>query len=108
MCSSDLAPTYNGKRLYDYACTSELRGNSGTNMCGIGTFVHEFGHVLGLPDFYITDYGSSHKTLDEWSVMDYGGYLNNGRTPCTYSAYERFYLDWLTPTILDVPTTQLL
>ncbi len=102
------APTYNGKRLYDYACTSELRGNSGTNMCGIGTFVHEFGHVLGLPDFYITDYGSSHKTLDEWSVMDYGGYLNNGRTPCTYSAYERFYLDWLTPTILDVPTTELL
>ncbi len=40
-----------GVRIYDYACTSELRGRSGVSMCGIGTFCHEFGHVLGLPDY---------------------------------------------------------
>ena len=32
----------NGKLIYDYACTSELRGSAGTSMCGIGTFCHEF------------------------------------------------------------------
>jgi M6 family metalloprotease-like protein len=46
-------------------------------MCGIGTFSHEFGHVLGLPDYYATD-GSEHFTLDKWHIMDAGAYLNNG------------------------------
>jgi hypothetical protein len=33
--------------------------------------------------------------------MDAGSYLNNGKTPPTYSAHERFYLGWLTPEILN-------
>lgn len=88
--------TFDGKRLMDYACTSELRGNSGTNMCGIGTFCHEFGHVLGLPDYYDTSGNQAH-TLDYWSIMDAGAYSNLGRTPPLYSAYDRFFLGWLTP-----------
>ena len=90
---------FDGVYLYDYACTSEFRSNKGKNMCGIGTFVHEFGHVLSLPDLYDTEY-SGHKTLGAWDVMDNGSYNNQGRTPPTYSAYERFYLGWLTPTQL--------
>lgn len=93
---------FNGKSIFDYACTSELRGSTGTNMCGIGTFAHEFGHVLGLPDYYATD-GAEHHTLDNWNIMDAGAYLNNGRTPPTYSAYDRFYLGWLQPTELKDP-----
>jgi len=88
--------TFDGKRVIDYACTSELKNSSGSSMCGIGTFVHEFGHVLGLPDYYATG-GETHQTLSYWSVMDAGPYLNLGRTPPAYSAYDRFYLDWLTP-----------
>jgi M6 family metalloprotease-like protein len=88
--------TFSGKRILDYACTSELRGNTGTNMCGIGTFCHEFGHVLGLPDYYDTS-GAGKATLSSWSIMDYGNYSNTGRTPPTYSAYDRFFLGWLTP-----------
>jgi hypothetical protein len=34
--------------------------------------------------------------------MDYGPYLNGGRTPCGYSSYERFFLNWLVPTELKV------
>ena len=86
-----------GVKLYDYACTSEFRGSSGTSMCGIGTFCHEFGHVLGLPDLYVTDYGSSHATPKSWDIMDNGSYNNKGRTPPTYSSYERFFLGWLEP-----------
>lgn len=85
-----------GKIIYDYACSSELRGNSGTNMCGIGTFAHEFGHVIGLPDYYHTS-DPNKNTLNYWSIMDLGAYLNEGKTPPTYSAYDRFYLGWLTP-----------
>lgn len=92
---------FDGVQVWDYACTSELRGRIGTNMCGIGTFAHEFGHVLGLPDYYATD-GSEHFTLDKWHIMDAGAYLNNGRTPPTYSAYDRFFLDWLKPVELKV------
>ena len=46
---------FDGKTVYDYACTSELKGSSGSTMCGIGTFTHEFGHVIGLPDHYHTE-----------------------------------------------------
>lgn len=88
--------TFDGKLLMDYACTSELRGNTGSNMCGIGTFCHEFGHVLGLPDYYDT-YGLQKNTLNYWSIMDVGAYSNFGRTPPTYSAYDRFYLGYFTP-----------
>lgn len=89
--------TFDGKRVMDYACTSELRGSSGTNMCGIGTFCHEFGHVLGLPDFYHTTSTTSVPTLDYWDIMDAGSYNNTGRTPPTYSVYERFFLNYLVP-----------
>lgn len=94
--------TYDGVRIYDYACTSELRGSSGTNMCGIGTFCHEFGHVLGLADYYATN-DASHHTLYNWNIMDNGAYLNQGRTPPTYSAYDRFTLGWLKPVELIEP-----
>ena len=90
---------FNGVSIYGYACTSELRSSSGSNMCGIGTFCHEFGHVLGLDDMYATN-GATHQTLSSWDIMDYGPYLNSGRTPPSYSSYERFFLDWLTPTEL--------
>lgn len=87
---------FDGKTVFDYACTSELKGNTGTTMCGIGTFTHEFGHVIGMPDYYHTEYPSK-KTLQSWSVMDLGAYLNQGRTPPQYSAYDRFFMGWLTP-----------
>jgi immune inhibitor A len=87
--------TYDGKVLEDYACTSELKGKSGSNMCGIGTFCHEFGHVLGLPDYYHTAANST--TLGTWSIMSSGNYNNQSRTPPTYSVYDRFYLGYLTP-----------
>lgn len=94
---------FDGKTLFDYACTSELRGKTGTNMCGMGTFTHEFGHVLGLVDLYHTS-STGKKTLDFWDIMDIGVYLNAGRTPPTYSAYERFYLGWLTPQEVNTPS----
>ena len=84
-----------GKKIYDYACTSELRGSSGYNMCGIGTFCHEFGHVLGLPDYYDTE--NDLYTVGSWDIMCSGNYNGNGKTPPSYTSGERFQLGWLTP-----------
>ncbi|MEI7504193.1 MAG: M6 family metalloprotease domain-containing protein, partial [Paludibacter sp.] len=89
--------TFDGKKIEDYSCTSELNGTTGTNMCGIGTFSHEFGHVIGLPDFYHTASSLGVSTLDYWDIMDVGAYNNNGCTPPTYSTYERFFLGYSTP-----------
>ena len=92
----DYNTKFNGKIISDYACTSELRGRSGVNMAGVGTFIHEFGHVLGLADLYATNNGDHH-TMSIWDVMDAGAYNNMGRTPPAYSAYQRFSLDWIKP-----------
>lgn len=89
---------YNGIRLGNYACTSELKGNSSSNqMCGIGTFCHEFGHVLGLPDVYDLDAGVDGETAGvfSFSLMSTGNYNNDGRTPPSLSAVERNILGWL-------------
>ncbi|MBQ0119299.1 MAG: M6 family metalloprotease domain-containing protein [Bacteroidales bacterium] len=92
-------PTYGGKKVYDYACTSELKttqGRQSGQMCGIGTFCHEFSHVLGLPDMYHTT-DSKVYTVGSWDIMASGNYNNDGRTPISYSAFERFMLGWLMP-----------
>lgn len=32
--------------------------------------------------------------------MASGGYLNNGRTPCSYSAFERYAIGWASPELI--------
>lgn len=87
-----------GKQISGYGCSSELKWASGTEQVNIGTFTHEFGHVIGLPDFYDTDgntNGNGH-TPGSWSVMAGGCYNNDSRTPPLYGAIERQQLGWCT------------
>ena len=86
-----------GVKLWDYASSVELYGwtsqPSTVHIDGIGTICHEFSHVLGLPDFYDTDYeGSGGQSNDpgDWSLMAGGSYLNDSKTPIGYSLYERY------------------
>lgn len=85
-----------GIQIYDYACTSELKGANGTSMAGIGTFCHEFSHVLGLSDVYNTD-NSNDYTIGTWDLMANGNYNGGGKTPPTHTAGERFMLGWIKP-----------
>ena len=95
-----------GVLVGSYACTSEYKGSAGYSRCGIGTFCHEFGHVIGQPDFYDTDY--NYYTVGNWDIMCQGSYNNYGNTPPTFSAYERMYEGWLTPKQLQLPGTYTL
>ena len=101
LSAAGLSCKLDGKRVDLYACGNELDYISDFHT-GIGTFCHEFSHVLGLPDLYVTN-DATHKTLDEWDIMDYGPYNNDGNTPPAYSAYERFFMGWLTPELITEP-----
>ncbi len=99
--SSSLYPTLtlDGKEISLYACGCELSYYSKLHD-GIGTFCHEFSHVLGLPDIYETTGTAVYKTSGTWDIMDYGVYNNDGNTPCCYTAYERFFMGWTQPVLL--------
>lgn len=95
-----------GKLLARYFCTSEYKGSNGSRMCGIGTTTHEFGHSLGLPDFYDTDYEENDQcgALYSFSTMCSGSYNNDSRTPPYFNAEERKYLGWMSDgDIPDLP-----
>lgn len=84
-----------------YACCNEVYHGETD---GIGVFVHELSHALGLPDFYDTNYVAY--GLDYWDIMDSGCYCNTGKTPCYYSAYEREFMGWKDLVVLDGSTPQ--
>ena len=94
-----------GKQLGYYACSTELMGAPGSRAFdGVGTMCHEFGHVLGLPDLYDTDYeksGGESLTPGNWSIMAAGPYQNNGRTPTGYTLFERYALGFATPEVIS-------
>ena len=87
-----------GVYLDNYVVASELDGAG--DLEGIGTVCHEFGHALGLPDFYETDYGDNYRyarTPNNFDVMDGGAYNGDGHCPPNYSPWERYFFGWQTP-----------
>lgn len=100
--SNSITLTADGVTVNSYACSPELDGSHKPN--GIGTFCHEFAHVLGLPDLYASAYSGALHPAD-WSLMASGNYLNDGRTPPALSAYERLELGWIEPKTLSYPLT---
>lgn len=94
--------TFDGVSLKDYSCSAEKMGSG---MDGIGTICHEFGHVLGLPDLYDTDYagsGGQATAINTWSIMASGSYNNYSNTPASFTAYEKYRLNWLQLDTLEV------
>lgn len=87
-----------GSNVYvnNFAVFNEVHGSNdnGSTIDGIGTFCHEFGHCLGLPDFYDTNYGG-HYGMGYWDIMDTGCYANDTYTPVGYSAYEKNFMGWV-------------
>ena len=97
---------YDGKLLDSYACTNELVSGY---MDGVGTFCHEFTHVLGLPDLYNTSINASPTCSPSgYDVLDEGCYNLNSYVPAGFSAYERYELGWLTPIVISEQKTDTL
>ncbi len=96
--------TLDGKTVKRYGVNNELNANpsiqaqQGLLLNGIGLFVHEFSHCMGLPDIYpasgtLASQSINHG-LDYWSVMDAGEYSNNGYRPTAYTSWERERFGW--------------
>ena len=65
---------------------------------GLGVFAHEFGHDLGLPDFYDTNGGENGTSF--WTLMSSGSWLGHatdgiGTTPGLMGPEEKRFLGWL-------------
>jgi M6 family metalloprotease-like protein len=93
---------YDGVYINPYTINPETR--PGKSMNGIGVLCHEFGHNLGLPDFYDTDYensGGTAEALGRWDCMDQGAYNNSSRSPPYHNSYSKSLLNWLTITQLS-------
>lgn len=96
---------YDGVQLDHYACTCEYPSGY-QRPDGIGTFVHEFSHVMGLPDLYVTTYTGGF-TPGPFSVLDYGPYNNDRLTPPNYSSYEKCALGWIDMIPIEEGTVEL-
>jgi M6 family metalloprotease-like protein len=96
--------TLDGVKVSKYACSCELRGNSGTEITGIGVICHEFGHSLGSKDYYDTNYGTDgqYPGTDAWDVMAGGNWNNHGDTPAHHNPYTKSNVyHWATPTLIS-------
>ena len=71
---------------------------------GIGTFCHEFGHDLGLPDEYDTTYSGSGEPVAFWSIMSSGSWLGDplDTKPSSISPWGRKQLGWIDPVQLQM------
>ena len=107
LSAADKTLTLDGVTIDTYGCSNEWEeytNNGAGGPDGIGTFVHEFSHVMGLPDLYHTTESTNFFTPGSWSVLDYGPYNNDGRTPPAYSSFERNAMGWIELTELTADT----
>ncbi|HPT02785.1 MAG TPA: M6 family metalloprotease domain-containing protein [Bacteroidales bacterium] len=94
--------TFDGVLVDDYTTMPETMGGA---MGTIGVMCHEFGHNLGAPDFYDTDYSTSgqYDGTGEWDLQASGSWNgNNGTKPAAPNPYTKAYVyNWVTPTVIS-------
>lgn len=95
---------YDGVWIDSYTINPEIQGGN-QNMVYRGVICHEFGHALGLPDLYDTDYTSS--GIGNWGLMSGGSWGGNGSSPwypAHMCAWSKIQMGWITPMIVNDPT----
>jgi len=87
-----------GVYVSDYCIQPEYWYNPGDMTCGV--YVHELGHVFGLPDLYDTDYTS--RGVGRWSVMASGSWNGSlGSSPAEPDAWCRIRLGFCNPVVVS-------
>ena len=64
----------------------------------LGTTVHEYGHVLGLPDLYLGDH-----PFGRYDVMSHA----KGSIPGHFSAWSKVQVGWIDPIVITDPVSNL-
>ena len=88
--------TLDGVQISDYTMQAEKQYWS---MAGIGVICHEFGHNLGAPDFYDTNYQTSGNQdgTGEWDIMGSGAYNGGGDRPAHHNMWTKKFYGWVQP-----------
>ena len=87
--------TYDGVFINDCIIVPEIQFNGSIlDIVAIGVIAHEFGHALGLPDLYDTDYSS--RGVGSLALMSYGMWGNDEGIcyPSSISAWSRAEMCW--------------
>ncbi|QOR66431.1 M6 family metalloprotease domain-containing protein [Cytobacillus suaedae] len=109
--------TYDGVIVNNYNIQPGIGGNvSGYNLATggydgakegpfpaqTGVYAHEFGHALGLPDFYDTAYSS--EGVGNYSMMAGGSWMRypnapaySGNSPTHFDPFSKIFLGWANP-----------
>ncbi|WP_409304776.1 M6 family metalloprotease domain-containing protein [Peribacillus sp. SCS-155] len=110
--------TFDGVLVNNYNIQPEIGGNvAGFNLATggydeasksgpypgqAGVFAHEFGHALGLPDFYDTAYTST--GAGNYTMMAGGSWMRypdagqySGNSPTHFDPYSKMFLGWANP-----------
>ncbi|MEH7106702.1 immune inhibitor A domain-containing protein [Bacillus sp. JJ1764] len=74
-----------------------------------GVFAHEYGHDLGLPDEYDTQYSGTGEAIGYWSIMASGSWAGKipGAEPTGFSPFAKQYFQstlggkWTAPTVVE-------
>lgn len=82
-----------GYQTQAYMITPELDGASGSTICPFGTVCHEFGHVLGAPDFYDKT-GGQYGGTGFYDLMGLGCRNDEGRCPAHSNPLVKMLFHW--------------
>ncbi len=68
----------------------------------IGVVVHEYGHDIGLPDYY-DQTGVTTNSTAQWIVMSSGSWSGDlgGSHPAPFNPWARYFFGWEDPTRID-------
>ncbi|MBN2829731.1 MAG: M6 family metalloprotease domain-containing protein [Candidatus Cloacimonetes bacterium] len=101
-CANLSAPmNVDGMSISYYAIVGEL-GSFGMQ-AGVGVAAHEFGHLLGIPDFYNTNTGMDTNCVGEWDLMSTGAWNNMSWDPSHHNPWSKAFLNWMELTELEIP-----
>lgn len=92
-----------GVKIRRYTIQPETMSIGG--MTTVGVICHEFGHNLGAPDFYDTDYeqsGGNFSGTGPWDLMGSGAWNGEyGDRPAGINMWQKQMLGWCTPAELS-------
>lgn len=82
-------------RVDDYLIQGGLECGTAAGLMQIGTFSHEMGHALGLPDLYDTYAADGTSSgLGEWDLMASGNWRTQD-APAHMGAWSKDFLGWV-------------
>jgi hypothetical protein len=99
MVEGEQRPSLNGYKINDHLFASDY--NMQSEYSDRSTFIHEYGHSIGLPDVYAK---SGENSSGAWELMSSNAHLQAQEL----STYSKLSLGWLAPKIVGAGQTSSL